>query len=94
MGPKLVDKIHIDVGDMDNFYLNLAVMDLERFLATTTDPHLPGVFRYGRPSKGHGWQHTTSADLVRENGRRNRAARPGGCGAVANAVVDADREPN
>ncbi len=66
VGPKLADKIHVDVGDMDNFYLNLAVMDLERFLATTTDPHVPGVFHYGRPGKGHGWEHTTPAGLVRE----------------------------
>jgi hypothetical protein len=66
IGPKLVDKIHVDVGDMDNFYLNLAVMDLQQFLASTKDPHVPGVFHYGRPEKGHGWQHATTADMLRE----------------------------
>ncbi|HKW01342.1 MAG TPA: hypothetical protein VJN96_16075, partial [Vicinamibacterales bacterium] len=66
VGPDLVDKIHVDVGDMDNFYLNLAVMDLEHFLESTTSPHVPGVFRYGRPEKGHGWQHVTNAGLIDE----------------------------
>ena len=66
VGPKLVDRIHVDVGDMDNFYLNLAVMDLQAFLEKTTSPHVPGAFRYGRPEMGHGWQHTTQAGLIRE----------------------------
>ena len=66
VGPDLVDKIHVDVGDMDNFYLNLAVMDLQHFLDSTTAPHVPGVFRYGRPEKGHGWQHVTNAQLIEE----------------------------
>jgi hypothetical protein len=66
VGPQLVDKLNIDVGDMDNFYLNLAVYDLQAFLSTTTAPHVPGVFRYGRPEKGHGWQHTTTANMIRE----------------------------
>ena len=66
VGPQLVDKLHVDVGDMDNFYLNLAVYDLQAFLDSTTAPHVPGVFNYGRPEKGHGWQHTTNAAIVRE----------------------------
>ena len=66
VGPKLVDKIHVDVGDMDNFYLNLAVMDLQAFMESTTSPHVPGVFRYGRPEKGHGWQHATNTEILRE----------------------------
>jgi hypothetical protein len=66
VGPQLVDKLHVDVGDMDNFYLNLAVYDMQAFLDSTTAPHVPGVFNYGRPEKGHGWQHTTNAAIVRE----------------------------
>jgi len=66
VGPQLVDKITIDVGDMDNFYLDLAVYDLQAFLNTTTAPHVPGVFHYGRPEKGHGWQHTTTANIIHE----------------------------
>jgi hypothetical protein len=66
IGPHLVDKIHVDVGDMDNFYLNLAVYDLDAFLSATKRPAARATFRYGRPEKGHGWQHTSRAGLVRE----------------------------
>ncbi len=66
IGPQLVDKIHVDVGDMDNFYLNLAVYDLQAFLDSTSAPRANAVFHYGRPEKGHGWQHATEADIVRE----------------------------
>jgi hypothetical protein len=66
IGPQLVDKIHVDVGDMDNFYLNLAVYDLQAFLDTVSTPPAHATFRYGRPVKGHGWQHATRAQMVRE----------------------------
>lgn len=66
IGPSLVDKIHVDVGDMDTFYLNLAVYDLEAFLQGTSSPSAHATFRYGRPGKAHGWQHTTTANLLRE----------------------------
>jgi hypothetical protein len=66
IGPQLVGKIHVDVGDMDNFYLNLAVYDLEAFLDSASSPQAHAVVRYGRPEKGHGWQHTTEANMVRE----------------------------
>jgi hypothetical protein len=66
IGRTLVDKIHVDVGDMDNFYLNLAVYDLDAFLSATKHPAARATVRYGRPEKGHGWQHTSRAGLVRE----------------------------
>jgi hypothetical protein len=66
IGRNVVDKIHVDVGDMDNFYLNLAVYDLDAFLNATKRPAARATFRYGRPEKGHGWQHTSRAGLVRE----------------------------
>ena len=65
IGPQLVGKIHIEVGDMDNFYLNLAVYDLQEFLKTTHDPHYEGSFEFGRPEKGHGWQSMTQENLIR-----------------------------
>jgi enterochelin esterase-like enzyme len=65
IGPKLLGKIHLEVGDMDNFYLNLAVYDLQNFLKTTHDPHYEGSFEFGRPEKGHGWQSMTQEDLIR-----------------------------
>lgn len=68
VGPQLVDKLHVDVGDMDNFYLNLAVYDLQAFLDSTRSPHVSADIRYGRPEKGHGWEHTTRAGIIREMG--------------------------
>jgi Putative esterase len=66
VGPQLVDKLRVDVGDMDNFYLNLAVYDMQAFLDTSTAPHVTGQFQYGRPERGHGWQHTNNAAIMRE----------------------------
>jgi hypothetical protein len=66
IGPPLVGKIHVDVGDMDNFYLNLAVYDLQAFLDSVSTPHAQATFHYGRPEKGHGWQHGTRAQLLQE----------------------------
>ncbi|HEV2380314.1 MAG TPA: alpha/beta hydrolase-fold protein [Terriglobia bacterium] len=64
-GPKLKGKIHIYVGDMDNFYLNLAVYDVGTFLESAQDPTYDGEIRYGRPEKGHGWQPATQEEMVR-----------------------------
>jgi len=65
VGPSLVGKIHINVGDMDNYYLNLACYDLQKFLESTTHPYYAGKFQFGRPEKGHGWQSTTQENMVR-----------------------------
>jgi len=55
LGPKLKGKLHIYCGDMDNYYLNEAVYELEDFLENTNDPYYDGEFDYGRPRQGHGW---------------------------------------
>ncbi|MCD6192366.1 MAG: hypothetical protein J7L26_02720 [Candidatus Aminicenantes bacterium] len=55
IGPSLVGKIHVYCGDMDHFYLNEAVYELEDFLEKTTAPYYAGSFAYGRPRQGHGW---------------------------------------
>jgi Putative esterase len=65
LGPKLRGKIHVYVGDMDNFYLNLAVYKLEEEMKKLTNPACDCDFQYGRPMKGHGWQPTTTANLVK-----------------------------
>lgn len=54
LGPKLVGKLHIYTGDMDSFYLNNAVVLLEKFLESTTDPYYDGVVEYG-DGKPHCW---------------------------------------
>ena len=64
IGPQLVGKLHIYCGDMDNFYLNLAVYRLEDFLRSTTNPAYGGSFEYGRPMKGHGWTPLNQAELL------------------------------
>jgi hypothetical protein len=66
IGPDLVGKIHVFCGDEDNYYLNLAVYLLQDYLENVKNPAYGGSFAYGRPLKPHGWQPTTSADLVRQ----------------------------
>jgi putative esterase len=65
IGPQLTGKIHVHVGDMDNFYLNLAVYLLQESLEGRKDPYYAGSFEYGRPMKGHGWMPMSFEDLVR-----------------------------
>ncbi len=54
LGPKLVGKLHIYTGDMDNYYLNNAVYLTEEFLESTTDPYYGGVVDYGDRAE-HCW---------------------------------------
>jgi hypothetical protein len=66
LGPKLLDKLHIYTGDMDNFYLNVAVREMADWMATTEDPHYPGFFMYG-DGKGHCWSGPVStAERLKE----------------------------
>lgn len=66
IGPQLAGKLHLYCGDMDHFYLNLAVYLFEDFLKNTKNPHDEGYFEYGRPMKGHGWYPGSIADLIRQ----------------------------
>ena len=69
IGRELVGKLHFICGDMDNYYFNLPVYYMEEFLESTSDPYYAGSFRYGRPSKGHGWTPLTNAELFQEMAR-------------------------
>ncbi len=64
LGPKIVGKLHFFCGDMDNYYLNLAVYDYQTFLKKTEAPHYEAEFTFGRPMKGHGWHAFTWAEMV------------------------------
>ena len=66
IGPKLRGKLHIYVGDMDNYYLNNAVYLTEEFLESTTNPYYDGVVDYGDRAE-HCWNgdHTRSNALSR-----------------------------
>jgi len=63
VGPKLVGKLHIFCGDMDNFFLNIGVRHLEAFLESTREPYYAGSFTYGAMG-GHGWRPMTTAQLL------------------------------
>ena len=78
LGPRLQHKLHFFAGDMDNYYLNLAVYDFEDFLKQTTSPHADVDFTYGRPMKGHGWHSFTWAEMVRKMAAAVKAGAPRG----------------
>lgn len=66
VGPKLVDKIHVYVGNMDSFFLDRATRELQAWMKTTQNPHYEGYFEYG-DQKPHCWSGPgTSADRLRE----------------------------
>lgn len=54
LGPKLRGKIHIYVGEADNFYLNNAVYLMEDFLHNTKNPYYEGEIDYGARAE-HCW---------------------------------------
>lgn len=54
LGPKLEGKIHIYCGDMDNYYLNNAVYQMEEFLKKTQTPFYKGEVDYGDRAE-HCW---------------------------------------
>jgi hypothetical protein len=54
VGPKLIDKVHVYTGTMDNFFLNNSTKELEAWMKTTRSPHYEGFFLYG-DGKGHCW---------------------------------------
>ena len=54
LGPELQGKIHIYCGDMDNYYLNNAVMLMEDFLEKTENPYYDGEVAYGDGAE-HCW---------------------------------------
>jgi hypothetical protein len=70
LGPKLRGKIHIAVGDADNFFLNNAVHLLDAFLSHA-DPPYEGRIVYG-PGKGHGWSDVSAAQMMREMEERTK----------------------
>ncbi len=66
LGPKLVDKVHIYVGDADNFFLNNGTRKLQEWMKGTQDPHYEGFFMYGA-AKGHCYTGpVSSADRLKE----------------------------
>ena len=54
IGPDLAGKIHIATGDMDSYYLELAVYRMEEFLDSATNPPAQARVEYGR-RQPHCW---------------------------------------
>ena len=77
IGRDLADKLHVYVGDMDNYYLNLAVYMLEDILKATDNPPARADFQYGRPMKGHGWQPMPNPEMIRMMAERVNKTSPG-----------------
>ncbi len=64
LGPKLRGKLHISVGDADNYFLNNAVHLLDDFLSQANPPY-EGRIVYG-PGKGHGWTDVPLPQMLKE----------------------------
>jgi hypothetical protein len=62
LGAKLVGKLHIYVGDMDNYYLNNAVYLIEDVLKAATNPPYGGEIDYGDRA-----EHCWNGDHTRPN---------------------------
>ncbi len=62
LGAKLEGKLHLYVGDMDNYYLNNAVYLAEQFLESTTKPYYAGEVAYGDRA-----EHCWNGDPTRPN---------------------------
>jgi hypothetical protein len=62
LGAKLRGKLHLYVGDMDNFYLNNAVYRVEEFLKSTRNPPYEGEVDYGDRA-----EHCWNGDHARPN---------------------------
>jgi hypothetical protein len=67
LGPKLRGKIHIWVGEADDFFLNNAVHRLEAFFAKA-DPPYEGTITYG-PGAGHCWLGIGEREMMKQMGK-------------------------
>jgi len=78
VGPKLVGKIHVYVGNMDSFFLDRATRELQAWMKTTQNPHYEGYFVYG-DQKPHCWSGPgTSADRLKEMAEQGLREMPAG----------------
>jgi hypothetical protein len=64
LGPKLRGKLHISIGEADNYYLNTAVHMLDEFFRRAEPPAEARIV-YG-PGRGHCWSSLSEAQLMKE----------------------------
>jgi hypothetical protein len=72
LGPKLRGKLHIWVGEADDFFLNNAVHRLDDFLSRAQPPD-EGSITYG-PGQGHCWIGIAQSEMMKQMARRVAAA--------------------
>jgi hypothetical protein len=78
LGPKLIDKLHIYTGDMDTYLLEQAVIQMESWMKTTSNPHYEGFFMYG-DRKPHCWRGpVTMAERLEEMAQHGLRHKPSG----------------
>ena len=80
LGPKLRGKLHITVGDADNYFLNNAVHLLDAFLSKA-EPKYEGSILYG-PGEGHVWTNLTEAQLLAEMNAQRFGVRAARCALI------------
>lgn len=78
LGPKLRGKLNFFAGEMDDFYLNLAVYNYQTMLSEVAGAGYPARFEFGRPKKGHNWHHANWAGVVREMAEHIKRNAPSG----------------
>ncbi len=64
LGPKLQGKIFIWMGDMDNFYLNMATREFADFMSSTVNPKSDAEIIFS-PMEGHCWQYSHKEVLLK-----------------------------
>jgi S-formylglutathione hydrolase FrmB len=70
LGPRLRGKLHIAVGESDQYFLNKAVHLLDGFLSHANPP-FEGRITYG-PGKGHGWFDLSLPQMLEEMEKATR----------------------
>lgn len=68
LGPKLKGKIHVWVGEADEYFLNVGVHYLDEFLSKASPPY-EGWIKFSARG-GHGWTPMSEAELLKEMGKR------------------------
>ncbi|MBL8960279.1 MAG: hypothetical protein JNJ98_10535 [Gemmatimonadetes bacterium] len=78
LGPKLVNKLYIYMGDADTYFLDRATRELDAWMKTTTNPHYEGFFMYG-DQKPHCWSGPVSqAERLKEMAQHGLRFMPAG----------------
>ena len=75
LGPKLKGKLHIWVGEADDYFLNNAVHRLDAFLSHAQPPY-GGSITYG-PGQGHCWMGISQAAMMKQMAQRTGRASVG-----------------